>query len=128
MLLHHLIMLHEARERQIADGDVVDAVERIKAVSGGGGTDVHPSHYEHVLTRRECGIAATRLRELLQVARSYESADRPLGGGDPRGSERLATSTAAAAAAAAASSTTSTSATTTTTTGVSSDRDNKPSS
>ncbi|SCU64469.1 uncharacterized protein TEOVI_000886300 [Trypanosoma equiperdum] len=91
MLLHHLVMLHEVREREIADGTVASTIRELHkeqslaaAASacesngdmggcGDSGVPVHPAHYEHVLTDRERAVAVTRLRELLIVGRGYES-------------------------------------------------------
>lgn len=86
MLLHHLVMLHETREREIASGAVAERVRRMKA-EGAEDTAVHPSHYERVLNARERDVAVVRLRELLRVARSYQTAERPLGPGDKREKE-----------------------------------------
>ncbi|EAN87041.1 hypothetical protein C3747_36g164 [Trypanosoma cruzi] len=104
MMLHHLVMLHEAREREIASGAIVDVVKQKKA-QGGEGSVVHPLHYEHVLNDRERGIAITRLRELLFLARSYRNPQRPLDGDDSDGvgeKGQIAPKADSAAAAAAA--------------------------
>ncbi|RNF00542.1 hypothetical protein TraAM80_07505 [Trypanosoma rangeli] len=77
MMLHHLVMLHEARERDIVSGTVADAVKQTKAERDEE-AGVHSSRYEHVLSEQECGVAVARLRELLSLARSYQKPAKPL--------------------------------------------------
>ncbi|KAG8344309.1 hypothetical protein ERJ75_000421600 [Trypanosoma vivax] len=101
LLLHHLLMLHEARSQEIASGTVAETVRRlhtktkacettsssgddargVSSVSDPDGNPqivVHPSQYKPILTERERLIAVTRLRELLAVARGYESSLTPV--------------------------------------------------
>ncbi|ESL11680.1 hypothetical protein TRSC58_00563 [Trypanosoma rangeli SC58] len=84
MMLHHLVMLHEARERDIVSGTVADAVKQTKAERGEE-AGVHPSRYEHVLSEQERSVAVARLRELLSLARSYQQPAKTLDDGDGSG-------------------------------------------
>ncbi|CCW61306.1 unnamed protein product [Phytomonas sp. EM1] len=82
MLLHHLIVFADTREREIDTGAVATRVKRLKA----RGEEVHPSSYDHVLNNKEMRVAVARMRELLVVANLLrgDSKER-IGDGDVAG-------------------------------------------
>jgi hypothetical protein len=72
MMLHHLVMFADVRDKEIDSGAVVDRVKRMKQ------QDIvpQPSDYDPVLTTSEMHVAVSRMKELLVVVRSFETKER----------------------------------------------------
>ncbi|KAK7197861.1 hypothetical protein NESM_000739700 [Novymonas esmeraldas] len=82
MMLHHLVMFADVRDKEIDTGVVADRVAEMKRFDA----EPHQSDYAPVLTMSEMRVAVTRMKELLVVVRSYEAGEQ----------ERLAAAAAAA--------------------------------
>ncbi|KAG5511475.1 hypothetical protein JKF63_07439 [Porcisia hertigi] len=72
MMLHHLVMFADVRDKEIDTGAVVDRVNEMKLLD----TQPHPSDYAPVLTTSEKHVAVARMKELLVVVRSYGSKEQ----------------------------------------------------
>lgn len=72
MMLHHLVLYADTREKEIDSGAVVDRVKKLKLQD----LVPHPSDYDPVLSSSEMHIAISRMKELLVVARRHEEQEQ----------------------------------------------------
>ncbi|KPI82899.1 hypothetical protein ABL78_8085 [Leptomonas seymouri] len=72
MMLHHLVMYADVRDKEIDSGAVVDRVTQMKQQD----IEPQPSDYDPVLTTSEMHVAVTRMKELLMVVRSFEEKEK----------------------------------------------------
>ncbi|KPA73380.1 putative mitochondrial hypothetical protein [Leptomonas pyrrhocoris] len=72
MMLHHLVLFADVRDKEIDSGAVVDRVRRMKQQD----MEPQPSDYDPVLTTSEMHVAVTRMKELLMVVRSFEEKEK----------------------------------------------------
>lgn len=84
MMLHHLVMYADARDKEIDTGAIVDRVKRMKQQD----MVPQPSDYDPVLTTSEMHVAVTRMKELLMVVRSFEAKEKERLSG-PAAAQRL---------------------------------------
>lgn len=85
MMLHHLVMFADARDKEIDSGAVVDRVKRMKQQD----MEPQPSDYDPVLTTSEMHIAVTRMKELLMVVRNFEKEEKERLAGGSAAAQRL---------------------------------------
>lgn len=70
LLLHHLILFAAAREKELESGELADRVRARQRA----GQPVRPMDAEgHVLNEKDRAVAVARLRQLLIIARGYET-------------------------------------------------------
>lgn len=84
MLLHHLVLFADTREKEIDSGAVATRVKRMREI----GEEVHRSDWDHVMEDRAMSIAIGRMKQLLMVVKAHEETQRAnLAGGQapPRG-------------------------------------------
>lgn len=82
MLLHHLILFADAREKDIAGGAVAKRVRRMREL----GEEPQLSDYGHVLTEREMSVAVARMKQLLVVVKTHEDGEKKAAGPAAAGS------------------------------------------
>lgn len=85
MLLHHLVIFADVRDKEIDSGVVVDRVKQMKLQD----MEPQPSDYAPVLTTSEMHVAVTRMKELLMVVRSFEEKEKERLSGPAAPGQRL---------------------------------------
>lgn len=72
MLLHHLVMYSDSRDKDINSGAIADRVAKLQKA----GSTPSPLDYDRVLDGKQTGIAVTRMQQLLVVAKGLTEGGR----------------------------------------------------